>query len=156
MKELVTVEVEGGLPTHRFDRRAWQRLQRTLLGKTLVFTDNADWSDVEIVRGCAASRRERVPLHEEHPPHLLAAAVSLDRSEGARLLLRPCAAAVQSSGARNAPPRPDDVSVRAANSAQEVGVVYKKPFVRTTLSQMTDDQRTLYETLDLKRYLQLA
>ena len=41
---------------------------------------------------------------------------------------------------------------------QEVGVVYpgKKPFVRTTLSQMTDDQRTLYETLDLKRYLQLA
>ena len=41
---------------------------------------------------------------------------------------------------------------------QEVGVVYpgKKPFVRTTLSQMTDDQRALYETLDLKRYMQLT
>ena len=36
---------------------------------------------------------------------------------------------------------------------REIGVVYpgKKPFV--TLSEMTDDQRTLYEALDLKRYL---
>ncbi len=58
MKELfkVTVEADGCLPTlrYRFDQRAWQRLQRTLLGKTLIFTDNADWSDVEIVRGYRA------------------------------------------------------------------------------------------------------
>ena len=34
---------------YRFDRAAYQRLQRTLLGKTLLFTDNAHWSDEEIV-----------------------------------------------------------------------------------------------------------
>ena len=72
MRELfkVTVEVEGGLPTlrYRFDRRAWQRLQRTLLGKTLVFTDNADWSDVEIVRGYRAQHHVESAFREEHPP----------------------------------------------------------------------------------------
>ena len=41
--------------------------------------------------------------------------------------------------------------MRTANSAREIGVVCKKPFV--TLSQMTDDQHALYEALDLKRYL---
>ena len=52
----MTVETEDGLPVlrYRFDQRAWQRLQSTLLGKTLIFTDNADWSDVEIVRGYRA------------------------------------------------------------------------------------------------------
>ena len=48
MKELfkVTVEADGGLPTlrYRFDQRAWQRLQRTLLGKTLPTTPTgATW-----------------------------------------------------------------------------------------------------------------
>ena len=54
MKELfaVTVEERDGLPwlIYHFDRRAWNRLQKTLLGKTLLFTDNADWSDVGTVR----------------------------------------------------------------------------------------------------------
>ncbi len=46
MKELFAVEVgeREGLPTlsYRFDNRAWERLQKTLLGKTILFTDNAD------------------------------------------------------------------------------------------------------------------
>ncbi|MCP4822992.1 MAG: hypothetical protein GY892_02635, partial [Shimia sp.] len=58
MKELfqVTVEERDELPwlTYRFDRRAWTKLQKTLLGKTLLFTDNDDWSDAEIVRGYRA------------------------------------------------------------------------------------------------------
>ena len=36
---------------------------------------------------------------------------------------------------------------------REIGVPGKKPVARMTLSQMTDDQRALYEALDLKRYL---
>jgi transposase len=34
---------------YRLDRTAYPRLERTLLGKTLLFTDQADWSDEEIV-----------------------------------------------------------------------------------------------------------
>jgi len=54
MKELFAVEIptdaqqRPGL-RYRFDRAAYQRLQRTLLGKTILFTDQADWSDEAIV-----------------------------------------------------------------------------------------------------------
>ena len=48
--------VDQGLvqPGDRFDHRAWEQLQKTLLGKTLLFTDNDDWTDPEIVRGYRA------------------------------------------------------------------------------------------------------
>ncbi|MGB6366746.1 MAG: IS1634 family transposase, partial [Thermoanaerobaculia bacterium] len=74
MRELFHVEIgeENGLLTlsYRFDSRAWARLQRELLGKTLLFTDNDDWSDAEIVRGYrsqhhveSAFRTMKDPLH---------------------------------------------------------------------------------------------
>ena len=49
----ITVREQDGLPkvNYRFQRRAWEQLQRTLLGKTLIFSDNADWSDADLVRG---------------------------------------------------------------------------------------------------------
>jgi len=54
MKELFAVEVHGDAQErpglrYRFDRSAYLRLQRTLLGKTILFTDRADWSDEQIV-----------------------------------------------------------------------------------------------------------
>ena len=39
---------------YRFRWRAWERLQDTLLGKTLLFSDNDGWSDAELVRGYRA------------------------------------------------------------------------------------------------------
>lgn len=54
MKELFSADVSvdaKGLPglRYRFNRRAYERLATTLLGKTLLFTDNSHWSDEEIV-----------------------------------------------------------------------------------------------------------
>ena len=54
MKELFAVEVHADAQKrpglrYRFDRSVYQRLQRTLLGKTILFTDHADWSDEQIV-----------------------------------------------------------------------------------------------------------
>ena len=54
MKDLFVVtikEAENGLPSlrYRFDRVAYMRLQRRRLGKPLLFTDNAHWSDEDIV-----------------------------------------------------------------------------------------------------------
>ena len=56
----------------RFDRRAWQRLQKTLLGKTLIFTDNADWSDAEIVRGYRAQHHVENAFRHMKNPHYIA------------------------------------------------------------------------------------
>lgn len=54
MKELIPMEVAQGkdsLPTVEYglDRSAWVRLKRTLLGKTLLFTDQNTWSDEDII-----------------------------------------------------------------------------------------------------------
>ena len=52
----VKVRQENGLPkvTYRFQRRAWEKLERTLLGETLIFADNSGWSDAALVRGYRA------------------------------------------------------------------------------------------------------
>jgi len=54
MKQLFSAEVCSGpdkLPvlSWRFDEGAWKQLQRTLLGKTILFTDRDDWTDEQIV-----------------------------------------------------------------------------------------------------------
>ena len=54
MKQLLHTEVtaQAGRPRlrYRLDQAAWSRLQRTLLGKNILFTDQAAWSDEAIVR----------------------------------------------------------------------------------------------------------
>ncbi len=74
MKDLFHVEIgeEKALPVlaYRFDHRAWERLQKTLLGKNILFTDNDGWTDAEIIRGYqsqhhveSAFRGMKDPLH---------------------------------------------------------------------------------------------
>jgi len=53
MKDLFAADVSvdsKGLPVlrYRFDRRAYEKLEKNQLGKTLLFTDNDHWSDEEI------------------------------------------------------------------------------------------------------------
>jgi transposase len=54
MKDLLRVQVTERKRslrlTYRLDRTAWARLQRTLLGKNILFTDQDSWSDEDIVR----------------------------------------------------------------------------------------------------------
>jgi transposase len=54
MKALIRAEVTApdGTPrlSYRVDHPAWSRLQHTLLGKTILFTDQDAWSDEAIVR----------------------------------------------------------------------------------------------------------
>ena len=73
MKDLFHVEVaeQDGLPTltYRFDRRAWERLQKTLLGKTILFTDNDDWTDADIVRGYRAQHHVENAFRDMKDPH---------------------------------------------------------------------------------------
>ena len=58
MRKLFEVEVaeRDGLPevSYRFNEEAWDRLQRTTLGTTILFTDNDGWADAEIIRAYRA------------------------------------------------------------------------------------------------------
>lgn len=57
MKDLFVAEIqpsENGKPlklTWRLSDKAWKKLRRELLGKTILFTDRDEWTDEQIVRG---------------------------------------------------------------------------------------------------------
>ena len=48
----IRIDPKSGVPslTWKFRQKEWQKLKRTLLGKTLLFTDRAEWTDEQIVR----------------------------------------------------------------------------------------------------------
>lgn len=170
MKDLFKIELEekDGLPRlhYRFDHRAWERLQKTLLGKHLLFTDLDDSSDAEIVRAYRsqahiedAFRTMKDPYHIAlRPQHhwtdqkiqvhvfycvLALMLVSLLQREVHRLGLGGSIAEI----------------LDELGKIRQVGVLYppqgrqKKPTLIWTLSKMTERQRALFEGLELERYL---
>ena len=164
----VTIGERDGLPTleHAFDTEAWERLQSALLGKTLLFTDNEDWSDAEIVRGYLAQHRMerafrtmpcrhrmalRAPSHwtdQRIEVHVFCCMLALLLSS---LLQRE----LQRQGVER---RPDELFDQLGG-IQEVELLYpprdKRGKTRSTriVSEMTAEQRTLYEALKLDRHM---
>jgi transposase len=169
MRDLFQVEIgeEGGLPSlsYRFDQRAWTRLQRELLGKSLLFTDNDEWTDAETVRAYrsqhhveSAFRTMKDPLHISLRPqhhwtdqkievHVFTCVLALMLCS---LLRRELA---QAGIDRSIAHILDELS-----QIREVGVLFsakkrqQEPTLRMTLSAMTEEQQRLYDTLYLARY----
>lgn len=76
MKDLFTATVEAGarqLPILRwsFQKDAWNRLARTLLGKTLLFTDRDEWTDEQIVRAYRSQAHVEAAFRRMKDPHVL-------------------------------------------------------------------------------------
>src|SRR4030042_968191 len=76
MKDLFTATLEKGkrqLPQLRwtFNQEKWKHLQRTLLGKTLLFTDRDDWSDEEIVCASRSQSHMETAFRRMKDPHVL-------------------------------------------------------------------------------------
>ncbi len=170
MKDLFTIDIaeRDCLPSlsYRFDKRSWERLQKTLLGKNLLFTDNDDWTDAEIVHGYrsqhhveSAFRSMKDPMHiclrpqhhwtdQKIEVHVFYCVLALTLCSLLRRELH------QRGIDRSIPDILDQLA-----KIREVGVVFapegrkRKPTIKTTLSAMTDDQKALYEALDLSRYL---
>lgn len=170
MKDLFHVEIreKGGLPqlTYRFRHADWQRLQHTLLGKTILFTDNEDWSDVDIVRGYRSQHRIEAAFRcLKDPAHICLRPQYHWTDQKIEVHVFCCVLALMlcSLLRRELHRRGIDKSVRELmqelRGIREVGVVYppagkkRKPTIRMTVSQMSDEQRTLYDALDLARYL---
>lgn len=164
----VTIAEREGLPTleHTFDAEAWERLQATQLGKTLLFTDNDDWSDAEIVRGYRAQHHvdgafrtmkdsHRIALRPQSPwtdqqieVHIFCCVLAL-------LLTSLLQRELQRQGVVRTP----DELFGQLGGIQEVELLYlprdKRGKTRSqrTVSEMTPEQRTLYEALKLARHV---
>src|SRR5207245_10692769 len=74
LKQLIHCEVSGGaLPSlsYRSDTAALSRMVESQLGKTLLFTDNEDWSDEEIVLGYRAQHHIESAFRDMKNPTFL-------------------------------------------------------------------------------------
>jgi transposase len=170
MNDLFAVEIteQERLPTltYRFDKSAWERLQKTLLGKNILFTDNDDWTDAEIVHGYrsqhhveSAFRSMKDPMHiclrpqhhwtdQKIEVHVFYCVLALTLCSLLRRELH------QRGIDRSIPDILDQLA-----KIREVSVVFapqgrkRIPIIKTTLSTMTEDQKALYDALDLSRYL---
>jgi transposase len=169
MKELfdVTVEEYDGLAwmTYRFNHQAWTRLQRTLLGKTLLFTDNDDWSDAEIVRGYRAQHHVENGFRCMKDPHHICLRPQhhwTDQKIEVHVFCCVLALMLCSLLRRELQHQGIDLSIPALleelEKIREVGVVYppqdqrRSPTIKMTLSKLSEQQQKLYDTLDLKRH----
>ena len=169
MRDLFKVKVreEDGLPrvNYRFQRRAWEQLQQTLLGKTLLFTDQADWSDAELVQGyraqhhvesafrqlkdsdCIAIRPQYHWTDQKIAVHVFCCVLAL-------MLCGLLQRELSRHGVKDSIPALLD----ALRGIREVDVLYPareeggEPELRTTLSQMTAQQRRMYEILGLENH----
>ena len=170
MKDLFAVTVATGahdLPTltYRFRQKAWTRLQRTLLGKALLFTDNDDWSDAALVRGYRGQHHVETAFRNLKNPQYLALRPQhhwTDQKIKVHVFCCVLALTLCSLLRRELASRGIDRSIPALleelSQIREVAVIYPPtessgtPTIRTTLSQLSDSQQALYQALDLQRY----
>ena len=169
MRDLFAVQVreENGLPkvTYRFQRRAWEKLQRILLGTTLLVTDNSGCSDAALVRGYRAHHRVENAFRQVKDTDCIAIRPQYhwtDQKIQVHVLC--CVLALTLSGlperelSCHRVQRSVPALLAEIGGIREVDVLYSprqegdKREVRTTLSQMTAEQRSMYETLGLDKY----
>ena len=167
MRDLFDVKVreEDGLPrvNYRFQRRAWEHLQGTLLGKTLLFTDQADWSDADLVRAYRAQHHVESAFRQMKDSDCIAIRPQYhwtDQKIAVHVFC--CVLALMLCGLLQRELSRHGVSgsipalLDALGGIREVDVLYPAQEeggdseLRTTLSQMTDEQRRMYEILDLE------
>jgi len=171
MKSLFKVEItahDDGLPQldYCFDTEAWEKLQRTQLGKTILFTDNDDWTDAEIVRAYRAQHHVENAfrcMKDVHHISLRPQRHWTDQKVMVHVFYCVLALMLCSLMKRELHRRGIDLSIPAMLDAlaaiREIAVVYppqpgtRKPTIKTTMSSMTQDQRSLSDALNLKRYL---
>jgi len=170
MKDLFKVEIteEEGLPvlTYRFDHQVWERLQKTLLGKNILFTDNDDWTDAEIVRAYRSQHHVETAFRSMKDPHHISLRPQFhwtDHKVEVHVLYCVLALMLCSLLERELDRRGIKVAFARAldqlGKIREVAVIYppagrkRKPTAKMTVSSMTAEQRTLYESLELSRHL---
>lgn len=170
MRDLFNVEIheEKGLPIlrYQFNQRAWTRLQKTLLGKTLIFTDNDDWTDAQIIRAYRAQHHVESAFRTMKDPHHIALRPQYHwTDQKIRVHVFSCVLALMlcsllrrelhHAGIEMSIP---DI-IEQLSLIKEVCVIHpptgrrRKPFIRNVISRMSENQKALFDALDLQRYV---
>jgi len=170
MKELFAVRTsltKDNLPqlTVRFRTAAWRRLKQTLLGKTLLFTDQEGWSDEQIVLAYRAQHHVEADFRRMKDPKFLTFRPTFHwTDQKLRVHAFYCVLALFLLSLLRRTLARKDITISVAKMVealagiQEVTLLYpappqeKKLFVRTTLSHMDELQQQLYSALDLQRF----
>jgi transposase len=169
LKQLIPCEVTGGaVPSlsYRSDTAALSRLVETQLGKTLLFTDNEDWSDEEIVLGYRAQHHIESAFRDMKNPHFLGWSPMFHWTDSKiRVHAFYCVLALMLTSLlqRTLHGKGIDLSLtrmmEVLKSIQEVLVIYPRqqgqrvPRTATCLSRLEEEeQQRVYEALSLGRY----
>mgnify|MGYP001583553706 CR=1 FL=1 len=169
MKDLfeVTLALDDELPSleYHFRQEAWENLQRTLLGKTILFTDNHDWTDAEIVRAYRAQHFIEDAFRDMKDPHHIAMRPQFHwTDQKVRVHVFTCVLALMllSLQRRELAAKGFPLSIRRMlellGSIREVVTVFPpaigetEPTLSTTLSAMSAEERNIFHALALGRY----
>ncbi len=168
LKSLIHCEVTPGqVPTlsYRTNTAALGRLLRTHLGKTILFTDNAGWTNEEIVLGYRAQHHIESAFRDMKNPHFLGWSPMFHWTDSKiRVHAFYCVLALTLTSLlqRALHGRGLDLSLsrmmELLGGIQEVLLLYprqqgeKHPRTATCLSERDAEQQKLLEVLDLARY----
>jgi len=161
----LTLDKQWPVLSYRFREEAWQQLQATRLGKTILFTDRDDWTDAEVVRGYRSQHHVEAAFRDlKDVQHLSLRPQRHWTDQKIRVHVFYCVLALllcsllrreldRQGIHRSLPELLEDLG-----QIREVCVVYpaagsgEEPTIQITMTEMTEDQRTLYQVLDLGRY----
>lgn len=170
LKELFEVDVrpyQKHLPVLRysFRQKAWEELQTRLLGKTILFTDNHDWSNAEIVSAYRSQYYIEDAFRGMKDPHHIALRPQFhwtDQKIRVHVFICVLALLLASLLRRELHAKGIDLSLRRMldllDGIREMVMFFPpeekggEPILRTTLTAMSAEQRQIYEALRLERY----
>jgi len=170
MKEIFKTRVssESGFVKLQYhvDQNAIGRLSRTVLGKTILFTDNHEWSDEEIVRAYRSQYKIEHAFRDMKNPHFLGWNPRLhwtDQKIRVHAFYCVMALTLVSLLKRELASKGLSVSTQSLmsnlNDIRESIIVYpqsggKPPKLSYSISRLTKIQKSLYNLLHLDRFRQ--
>jgi transposase len=168
LKTLIGWEVSPGpvpVLSYRTDTAALARLVRSHLGKTILFTDNDDWSDEQIVLGYRAQYHIESAFRDMKNPHFLGWSPMFhwtDPMIQVHAFYCVLALTLTSLLQRTLHQRGLDLSLarmmELLGSMQEVLLIYpltpgqKQPHTATCMTERDAEQERVFAALDLGRY----
>lgn len=163
----VTVSEHNGIPkvSYQFNQDAWDRLQRVRLGKTVLFTDNDEWSTAEIVRGYRAQHHVEAAFRDMKDVHHIALRPQLHwTDQKVRVHVFTCVIALMllTLLRRELHRNGVDLSIRRMlellGGIKEIVMAFppaggkNEPTLRTTLTKMSHEQRQIFDLLKLSSH----
>jgi transposase len=168
MKELFEAEVTlaNNLPvlSYRFRAEAWQQMQAERLGKTILFTDQDEWPDAQIVRGYRSQHHVEDAFRDlKNTEHLALRPQRHWTDQKIRVHVFYCVLALTLCGLLRRELHNKGIARSLVAILEDLGQIKEVCLAsagrtgaalawQVTLTQMTEDQRALYDALDLGRY----